>query len=120
MPAGGKYLLLLSNAPHISLTGAPTSRENKDSEEIPSAEDDKILGDETAEVYEGRPKKRHKFDNAAARANKRAQQIKVQTEVQAVTTAYLDAFVKNDEAAAQWLAQKAKTWLGDSAELVSK
>jgi len=44
----------------------------------------------------------------------------VQGQVQAVTTAYLDAVVRNDAAAAQWLKQNAKTWLGDSAELMTK
>jgi dienelactone hydrolase len=122
MPAGQKYLLLLASAPHELFAGAPlaTLRENKDGPDTLSAEDDKILGDETAEVYEGRPHKRRTLDNSASRANRLAQQVKIQSQVQAVTTAYLDAFVRNDGAAVQWLTQDARTWLGESAELQSK
>jgi hypothetical protein len=104
------------------LAGTPpaTLRENKDGQDTLTGEDDKILGDETAEVYEGPPHKRRKLDNSATRANRLAQQVKVHSRVQAVTTAYLDAFVRNDAAAAQWLTQDARTWLGESAELESK
>jgi dienelactone hydrolase len=122
MPAGRKYLLLLASAPHALFAGAPpaATRENKDGQDTLTGEDDRILGDETAEVYEGRPHKRRKLDDSASRANKLAQQLKVQRQVQAVTTAYLDAFVRNDGAAAQWLTQDATTWLGESAELEVK
>jgi hypothetical protein len=122
MPPGQKYLLLLASAPHAVLAGASpySPRNDKDTEDEPTAEDDKILGDETAEVQEGRPKKRRRPDYSAARADKLAQRIRVQTQVQAVTTAYLDAIVKNDAAAAEWMTRNAKRWLGDSAELVSK
>jgi len=122
MPSGGKYLLLFASAPHVLLAGAApaTPRENREVGDASTADDDKILGDETAEVYEGRPKKRRKPDNAASRADKLAQQLQVHRQVQAITTAYLDALLRNDAAATQWLTQNAKTWLGDSAELEFK
>jgi hypothetical protein len=44
----------------------------------------------------------------------------VQAQVQAVTTAYLDAIVRSDAAAAAWLTKNARQWLGDSAELITK
>jgi len=65
-------------------------------------------------------KRRRRPDYTAARTERLAQVARVQGQVQAVTTAYLDAVVRNDAAAVQWLKQNAKTWLGDSAELMSK
>ena len=120
MPTGQKYLLLLASAPHAELAGARpnSSRDGKDTED--AAEDEKVLGDETAEVYEGERKKRRKPDYSASRAEKLAQLVRVQSQVQAVTTAYLDAIIRNDAAAAEWLSKNARAWLGDSGELVSK
>jgi dienelactone hydrolase len=122
MPPGQKYLLLLASAPHAELAGARPigSRDGKDTEDASAAEDDKILGDETAEVYEGERKKRRKPDYSASRADKLAQLVRVQSQVQAVTTAYLDAIIRNDAAAAEWLTKNARAWLGDSGELLSK
>jgi hypothetical protein len=37
--------------------------------------------------------------------------------VQAVSTAFLDATVKNDDIAREWLTRDAARWLGDSALL---
>jgi len=120
MPPGQKYLLLLASASHAELAGTrPNSpRDGKDTED--AGEDDKVLGDETAEVYEGERKKRRKPDYSASRAEKLAQLVRVQSQVQAVTTAYLDAIIRNDAAAAEWLSKNARAWLGDSVELVSK
>jgi len=120
MPPGQKYLLLLASARHAELAGARPngSRDGKDTED--ATEDDKVLGDETAEVYEGERKKRRKPDYSASRAEKLAQLVRVQSQVQAVTTAYLDAIIRNDAAGAEWLSKNAKAWLGDSGELLSK
>ena len=122
MPPGQKYLLLLASAPHAELAGTRpnSSRDGKDTEDDIAAEDDKILGDETAEVYEGERKKRRKPDYSASRAEKLAQLVRMQRQVQAVTTAYLDAVIRNDAAGAGWLSKNAKAWLGDSGELLSK
>ncbi len=110
MPAGRKFLLCspMHRTGYSRGLRPPTPGENKDGPDTLTAEDDKILGDETAEVYEGPPHKRRKPDNSATRANRLAQQVKVRSHVQAVTTAYLDAFVRNDSAAAQWLTQDAR------------
>jgi len=122
MPPGHKYLVVLSSAAHGVLSGSGPAgpRDSKDAEDTFTADDDKILGDETAEVLEGPRKRRRRPDYSAARADKLAQIGRVQGQVQTVTTAYLDVVVRNDAAAAQWLDRNAKTWLGDSAELVTK
>ena len=95
-------------------------RDSKDAEDTFTADDDKILGDETAEILEGPRKRRRRPDYSAARADRLAQIGRVQGQVQTVTTAYLDVVVRNDAAAAQWLDRNAKAWLGNSAELVTK
>jgi len=119
MPPGQKYLLLLASAAHGVLSGAGPAAP-RDSEDTFTADDDKILGDETAEIQDGPRKRRRRPDYTAARTARLAQVARVQGQVQAVTTAYLDAVLRNDAAAAQWLKQNAKTWLGDSAELMTK
>lgn len=40
--------------------------------------------------------------------------------IQGVTTAFLDAYVKNDAIAREWLARDARRWLGDQGELLSR
>jgi hypothetical protein len=40
--------------------------------------------------------------------------------VQGVTTAYLDATVKSDPVASEWLTRDANRWLGGSASLMVK
>jgi len=122
LPPGQKYLLLLASAPHAVVGGASPfgAGEGRNTSDEPTAEDDKILGDETAEVEEGRRKKRRRIDYSLSRADKLAQSARVQAQVQAVTTAYLDAIVRSDAAAAAWLTKNARQWLGDSAELITK
>jgi dienelactone hydrolase len=122
LPPGRKYLLLLASAPHAVLGGATpfAAGDGKDTRDGPTAEDDKILGDETAEIEEGRHKRRRRIDYSLSRADKLAQSARVRAQVQAVTTAYLDAIVRSDAAAAAWLTKNATRWLGDSAELISK
>jgi hypothetical protein len=123
MPPEKKYLLLLSGAPHSALAGTPLSVPDGKEGKGPQAqeEDASIVGDQTADPDEGRPgKKRRRLDSSGSRGEQAAQRAKEQTQVQAVTTAYLDAIVKNDAVAAEWLTRNAKRWLGESAELMSK
>jgi hypothetical protein len=54
-----------------------------------------------------------KETNSARRAIELAQ-------VQSVTTAFLDATVKNDPIGSEWLSRNAQRWLGESADLRSK
>lgn len=125
MPAGQKTLLLLSVAPHSLLAGGVASGQAADKVGTngtglaidEAAADPDIVGDES----DGRPrKKRHNSsasDTQVARSSERAMEI---TQVQAVTTAYLDAVVADDPLALEWLKRNAQHWLGDSAELASK
>lgn len=129
MPPGQKSLLLLSSAPHSGLAGAasPGERQDKDgSKDAPALVDDagsdaRIVSEETAETTgEAYDKKRRRANASGSRGGQSAQRAKEQTQVQAVTTAYLDAIVKSDPLASEWLSRNAKGWLGESADLLSK
>jgi hypothetical protein len=125
MPAGGKTLLLLSVAPHSLLAGGVASGQAADKVGTndtgiaidEAAADPDIVGDES----DGRPRKKRRkpsaSDTQVARSSERAREV---TQVQAVTTAYLDAVVADDALALEWLTRNAQHWLGDSAELTSK
>ena len=120
MPSGRKYLLLLSSSSHSVLAGAAPSaeQEGKIAAKGPSTDDAGIVGDETANPDDvGAQRKRRRADST--RGDQSARRVKEQTQVQAVTTAYLDAVVKDDAVASEWLTRNAKHWLGES-ELMSK
>jgi predicted dienelactone hydrolase len=129
MPPGQKSLLLLSSAPHSVLAGAAPPGQRKDNDGTKSAPalvdetgpDARIVSEETAETTgETYDKKRRKAETSVSRGGQSAQRVKEQTQVQAVTTAYLDAIVKGDPLASEWLSRNAKGWLGESADLLSK
>ena len=125
MPAGQKTLLLLSVAPHSLLAGGIVSGQTQGKDGTRStgvaideaAADPDIVGDET----DGKPGKKQRkpsaSDTQVARSSERAKEA---AQVQAVTTAYLDAVVADDALALEWLTRNAQRWLGESAELISK
>ncbi len=126
MPPGEKTLLVLSSAPHSLLAGGalPDKRPEQEGGASPAAIDEagpdaRIVSDETSETNGAGYDKKRRATNAS-RGGQAPQRAKEQTQVQAVTTAYLDAIVKNDALASEWLSRNAKGWLGDSAELLSK
>jgi hypothetical protein len=57
---------------------------------------------------------------SAAKGSSSAQRVLEVAQVQSVTTAFLDAIVKNDPVGSEWLSRNAKRWLGESADLQSK
>jgi hypothetical protein len=125
MPPGQKTLLVLSSAPHSLLAGGalPEKRQAQDGGTPPAAVDEagpdaRIVSDETSEANGERYDKRRRGANQ--RRGQAPERAKEQTQVEAVTTAYLDAIVKDDPLASEWLSRNAKSWLGDSAELLSK
>jgi dienelactone hydrolase len=125
MPSGRKYLLLLSIASHSVLAGTAPSAEGNGKggaqRSEASAEDASMVNDESANPDEERPgRKRRRPDFSAAGRDRTAQHAKEEAQVQAVTTAYLDAIVEDDPVASEWLARNAKRWLGESGELTWK
>jgi hypothetical protein len=131
MPPDRKYLLSLYTAPHALLSGkaAPeTGAEQNLNEHQPATNGGSKSGSGTGSVE----KKGHKGhrgggsrgDDRAASPVSKQLSPDVWAEhllyIQSVTTAYLDAIVRNDPIAQEWLAKNARRWLGDGAELLSK
>jgi dienelactone hydrolase len=128
MPPGQKYLLILSVAPHSLLGGAGTPAQGKgkyagqrpSGSEGDAEADTAILSDE-ATVTDPRQRPRNRSGGApTGGGSSSAQRTKEVAQVQGVTTAFLDAFVKNDPIALEWLSRNAKPWLGETADLQSK
>jgi len=128
MPAGQKFLLVLPSAPHSFLAGAggSTASEQKDTAKGASTTaqgsgaDANIMGEEVAPSDGGEHGTRGRARASGAGGPGAAQQAQQQTQIQSVTTAFLDATVKNDPIATEWLTRNAKRWLGESVELLSK
>ncbi len=129
MPPGDKYLLLLSSASHSLLAGteiAPTEQKNADAGSTPRAatEDDDA---HKSNQGEGKGRKgRSRTDGGESRRLSLAPRsltvsewLEV-TDIQQVSTAYLDATMKNDSASRKWLSKEAVHWLVGSATLSSK
>lgn len=129
MPPGQKYLLILSGAPHSLLAGVGTQTRDKGKytadQGTPGSQggvepDTAILSDE-ATVTDGRQRPRNRSSGAAAGpGSSSARRAKEVAQVQSVTAAFLDAIVKNDLIASEWLSRNAQPWLGETADLQSK
>jgi len=118
MPAGDKYLLLLSSGSHRLLagvgyteTGAPSALEENEAGQGGNA--DSPIGAAKRSRHGAENANRGGSDDARGRPFD-AQQIAA---VRIVTTAFLDATVRDDPVAREWLAKDAPRWLGESAHL---
>jgi hypothetical protein len=118
MPANHKYLLVLSGAPHSLLAGTPVPTQGSpesasEAEAEASLMSEKASGSDESRGHKKRPSSSANGGSSVQRAIEVAQ-------VQSVTTAFLDATVKNDPIGSEWLSRNAKRWLGESADLRSK
>jgi len=128
MPVGQKYLLVLPGAPHSVLAGAGAAAGGEPkggAKAAPGSTQDAgpdadVMSDEASSADADRSNQKRRARAPGARGPSAAEQAKVQTQVQSVTTAFLDAIVKDDSIASEWLNRNAKRWLGDSAELTWK
>ena len=118
MPPGDKYLLLLENGIHATLAGSDNGPEG--GRRIVGGRQAPPDG-QRAMPFGGPPGGGPGGDgggpetfrrSAAAGTDSRHAQA-----VQTVTTAFLDAVVRNDPVADEWLRRDATRWLGDSATL---
>jgi hypothetical protein len=139
MPPGRKYLLLLASAPHSLLGGRdePTAEleGNRGGSRLGADQESSSRrraggGSDRGSGREGRSA-RGGVDSGAgadsgiagslpARPNLAALWATQLWNVQGVTTAYLDATVKNDTRAGEWLIRDANRWLDGSASLLVK
>jgi hypothetical protein len=143
MPPGRKYLLLLASAPHSLLGGRDepvaereegtsgsrmgTSQESSSRRRAGGAGGGSAGGSDRSSGRDGRGA-RGGADSGpgsdvgivSARPNLAGLWATQLRNVQGVTTAYLDATVKNDPLASEWLSRDANRWLGGSANLMVK
>lgn len=134
MPAGGKYLLTLADLPHSAFAGgtgrqdAGTQGERRPSEPAAAPE----MSDDGRSQGGGSSRSRRRSGgqgDSGSRAGGRSgaqggmsatnQAVDVAA-IQGVTTAFLDAYVKDDSIAREWLEKDAARWIKDIAELRRK
>ena len=125
MPDGHKYLLLLSATPHALLSGRemPAAQPRVDRVQADSAASraGTESGSEAARRKRSRGFGSRGSDAASGSGPDSIAHWKLQLgNVEGVTTAYLDATVKNDGVAQEWLHKDAGRWLGKSGELQSR
>ncbi len=130
MPPGRKYFLSLFSAPHALLSGKETPTQGGE----PNSRDQVFPSMNGAGGDSGGSERRGRGGSRGSRgggmqgraasgfspelaAGAWEDQLRY---VQSVTTAYLDALVKNDPVAQEWLAKDARRWLGENANLVTK
>lgn len=126
MPPDNKYLLTLYNVPHSLIGGSetPAARSVHESAMRTTSESDGS-NDHVGGRHGGRGRRNRSESSPGSEASRASEvspaawtdQLKL---VQSVSTAYLDATVKEDPEASRWLVQQAHRWLGESAELISK
>jgi hypothetical protein len=119
MPPSQKYLLVLSAAPHSLLAGTPSPTQGSPDSGDEREPDPGLLSDKPSIGDSGRGQKKRR-GASAAKGSSSAQRVLEVAQVQSVTTAFLDAIVKNDPVGSEWLSRNAKRWLGESADLQSK
>ena len=130
MPPGQKYLLSLFAAPHALLSGKETPEElgnghARDERQTATKSSDSGRGGKR-----GRGASRGGRNNGGETGGKATSPFSGQPSpgaweeqlryIQSVTTAYLDALLRNDPVAQKWLEKDARRWLGDGANLISK
>jgi dienelactone hydrolase len=129
VPPGQKYLLTLVNAPHALIGG----------KETPGVDNGALARSDSAQAApgdatgNGGSTGRHRGRGGGSQGSRRSDgtpssDMKSSSaawaaqlaEVQGVTTAYLDANLKNDTVATEWLTRDARRWLGSGADLIVK
>jgi len=130
MPPGQKYLLSLFAAPHALLSGKATPDELGDGRSRDERQAATNSSDSSRSGRKGRGANRGGRNKGGETGGKATSPSSGQPSpgaweeqlryVQSVTTAYLDALLKNDPVAQEWLVKDARRWLGDGANLMSK
>lgn len=134
MPSRDAYLLWLTNATHSVMAGLGMTPTGEESSEAPA-------GRRVENESERKRSSRHgsrgdggypnsvgaagigvdigggRFGGAVASPTDRALSSRV---IQGITTAFLDAYVKQDSIAREWLRRNAGRWIGDRGELRKK
>jgi dienelactone hydrolase len=134
IPPGHKFLLSLGGAPHTLISGRETAapdntQARQDSASAQSKDESSQDGSGGRRrggmrgMQGGRRGGGGNSDAAGSSGSRSVSAASWTAELaraQAITTAFLDAFVKDDPVANEWLARDARRWLADSADLVVK
>ena len=127
MPAGDKYLLLLAGGPHGVLAGEGFAEAGHESRADDTAKEaaarpqgaGRQRGQRGSGGSQAASQRMGAGDGGAIRGT-RTFEIAHIAAVRGVTTAFLDATVKDDAGAREWLGKDAATWLGQSARLETR
>jgi predicted dienelactone hydrolase len=134
MEGPDKYLLSLRGLPHAALSGGPDAKGSKtDADSTNHSQDTatKESGDDSGQHRRGsrrssagdggkRPDRSGSSEGLGdAKLSPSALQVRM-IAVQDVSTAFLDAYLKGDALAREWLAADAERWLGAAGELRRK
>ena len=128
MPPGNKFLLLLSGASHALIGDADLTNdvqmEGKDGSKQTEHEDS---GNSSGRSRGGRHGKNGSGSKGKGAATSRheeerspTQRAKAEVALEQVTTAFLNAYVKNDRFAIEWLNKDAQPWLYGIGQLQEK
>jgi predicted dienelactone hydrolase len=134
MEGPDKYLLSLRGLPHAALSGAPDAKSLRaDADSTNHSQDaaTKESGDDSgrhrrgsrrgASGDGGRPQDRSGSSEGLGDAKLSTSALQMRMiAVEDVSTAFLDAYLKDDRLAREWLAADAKRWLGAAGELRRK
>lgn len=123
MPAGDKFLLTMADIRHATLSGGAIAGEAGD-----AGHDTAGQGDGASQGGGRRGHKGNRMGDDGATGRRvdidgRASPTSLAMDVaavQAVTTAFLDAYVRKDSIAREWLAKDASRWLEDRGEIKRK
>lgn len=119
MPLGEKYLLVLAGAPHSLISG----REAPERTATDGVRDDAQPGDTRQRSRGGRRGFGGRGESGETPAGLSPPSVNWKMELadtKSVSIAFLDATVKRDPVAHEWLQKDAQRWLGDLAQLSSK
>jgi len=130
MPPGNNFLLLLSGAPHALIGDAEqmndVQMENKEDSNRNERADS---GNQSGRSRNGRRGKNGSggkekggegASNKPVEERSPTQRAKVKVAIEQVTTAFLNAYVKNDRFAIDWINKDAQSWLYGIAQLQKK
>ncbi len=135
MPSHDAFLLWLANATHAELSGSQIGRgiEEPDQKGAAQSSDSRGSRKGSSRQHEGRRSGNQRLDSNEGSVDKTAgggwpgetrisptdRAISV-TLTQGVTTAFLDAYLKQDPVAREWLQKNASRWIGDRGEMRRK
>jgi predicted dienelactone hydrolase len=123
MPAGDKYLLMLAGAPHSLMSGrevpeTSTTEAARGSDGGTGSGEQRSRGGMRGRRGGGQ---RGGSNETPSAAGSPSINWKMElTDVKSVSVAFLDATVKDDPVAREWLHKDAQRWLGELAQLSSK